>query len=55
MVAEQQKLAKIDKYDIIKAELKGLAVEFPLNFLSKENLNFSITQKEIFVPTESFT
>ncbi|KRX08542.1 hypothetical protein PPERSA_13023 [Pseudocohnilembus persalinus] len=45
----------LDKYDELKDKIKGHAVQFPLYFLQRENLNLKYTNKEYFVPAESFT
>jgi len=35
--------------------IKGHVVEFPLDFLSKENLRIGMLNKEYFVPDDNFT
>lgn len=49
------KTKNLYSYEEEKHKIIGNAVELPLNFLVRENLNFSITQKEYFVPDENFT
>ncbi|KAL4487944.1 hypothetical protein ABPG72_022804 [Tetrahymena utriculariae] len=49
-----QKERKQENYFQLKDEIKGHAVELPLDFLKNENLNFTIRQKEYFVPVQSF-
>ena len=34
---EFKALAKPERYDVLKGEIRGYGVEFPLNFLSEEN------------------
>lgn len=46
--------AQPQKYVELKNYIIGHAVELPLYFLKKENMNFSISQKEYFVPDENF-
>ncbi|EAR83685.1 phospholipase d1 (macronuclear) [Tetrahymena thermophila SB210] len=50
-----QKSKNPDFYYQYKDSIIGNAVELPLDFLKKENLNFNISQKEYFVPDENFT
>jgi phospholipase D1/2 len=47
--------ANLKLYSRIKKEFKGFLVEFPLNFLSKVDLNFSILNVENLLPSKSFT
>ncbi|KAL4469400.1 hypothetical protein ABPG74_004653 [Tetrahymena malaccensis] len=49
-----QKERKTENYFELKDDIKGHAVELPLDFLKNENLNFTIRQKEYFVPVQSF-
>ncbi|EAR88634.2 phospholipase d1 (macronuclear) [Tetrahymena thermophila SB210] len=49
-----QKERKPENYNELKDQIKGHAVELPLDFLKNENLNFTIRQKEYFVPVQSF-
>ncbi|CAD8108230.1 unnamed protein product [Paramecium sonneborni] len=45
----------LSKYDQLSSQIVGHAVEFPLEFLSKENLKIGIFSKEILVPDINFT
>ncbi|CAK62572.1 unnamed protein product (macronuclear) [Paramecium tetraurelia] len=45
----------LDEYDQFKSFIKGHAVIFPLQFLCEEDLNIKVTQKEYYVPENSFT
>ena len=47
--------ANILKYHEGRGSLQGHAVEFPLQFMCKEDLRFKIGQKEYFAPEYSFT
>lgn len=53
---ECQMLAEKASYD--KSKLNGIvghAVEYPLNFMDDEDLEFAMGQKEFYAPVESFT
>ena len=41
-IEKWQKEKDLDKYDDLKSEIIGHAVEIPLDFLKDENLNFSV-------------
>ncbi|CAD8096905.1 unnamed protein product [Paramecium primaurelia] len=45
----------LSKYDQLSSQIVGHAVEFPLEFLCKENLTIKILSKEIIVPEINFT
>ncbi len=44
----------IEKYDALKNNMKGNMVEFPLEFLSHENLERTYFCKEMLVPLKKF-
>mmetsp|Transcript_4943 Transcript_4943/g.9266 ORF Transcript_4943/g.9266 Transcript_4943/m.9266 type:complete len:1030 (+) Transcript_4943:37-3126(+) len=53
-VSEYQRQCRLDEYASLRDNVKGFLVEFPLEFLKKEDLRISITNKEYFVPEISF-
>lgn len=53
-IEKWQKEKRLDKYEDLKSEIIGHAVEIPLDFLKDENLNFSVVQKEYYVPVQNF-
>lgn len=50
-----KKKKNLELYEQMKYKLKGHAVEFPLNFLLKENLELRKMAKESFLPLEFAT
>ncbi|EGR28742.1 phospholipase d1, putative [Ichthyophthirius multifiliis] len=50
-----QKTRNLDKYDQLKNQIVGFAVEFPKQFLQDENLELRISQREYFCPSINFT
>ena len=54
-IKELKKLKNLDKYDELGPRIQGHLVQFPLNFLADDDLTFSITNKEYYVPDINFT
>ena len=54
MIKEYMQRAEIDKYPTYSKKIKGNIVQFPLEFLSEENLKISVTKKEFLLPDVTF-
>lgn len=46
--------AEPESYQLLKDNVNGILVEFPLNFLEDENLQISVFSKEFLLPDDSF-
>ena len=57
-ISELEKFRKgkdLNKYEFLSNQIKGHAVQFPLNFLKNENLKIGIFRKEALCPDVNFT
>jgi phospholipase D1/2 len=55
MVRKFAEKAKLHKYPKYSKKIIGNIVDFPLDFLSNENLNITVTKKEYLLPETTFT
>jgi phospholipase D1/2 len=53
-ISDYQQRAMIADYPHLRETVKGFLVEFPLEFLRKDDLRLSILNKEFFIPEVSF-
>lgn len=54
-IKDIQNMADSSKYQELKERVRGFLVEFPIYFLTEENLKVAITSKEYFLPDSTFT
>lgn len=52
---QYKKSGDLKKYNQLKENIKGNAVEWPLDFMENENLYFKINKAEYYIPEISFT